>query len=172
MELHLSKSILRPWKLSDAQSLAKHANNKKIADNLRDAFPHPYPLEKAELFINYINTSSKNIALAICVDDIAVGGIGIHLMDDVYRCSAELGYWLGEDYWNRGIVTEAVKELVNFTFENYSINRIYAGTFEYNKTSMRVLEKCGFSHEAIHRKAVIKNGVIIDEHIWAIIKDK
>jgi RimJ/RimL family protein N-acetyltransferase len=170
MELQLSKCLLRNWQLSDAPSLVKHANNKKIADNLRDAFPHPYSIESAEFFINHIANDSKNIILAICVNDEAVGGIGIHPKEDVYHVSAELGYWLSVQYWNHGIVTEATKAIVKYTFENLLIHRIYSGVFEHNKASMKVLEKCGFTLEAIHKKAVIKNSIIMDEYIWAILK--
>ncbi|HEX2934854.1 MAG TPA: GNAT family protein [Bacteroidales bacterium] len=167
MELLLNTCILRKFSLKDAQSLAQQANNKNIADYLRDIFPHPYTTKDAYFYIEHAANDLRNLILAIDVDGKAVGSIGIHPQTDVYRKNAELGYWLGEQYWGRGIVTEAVKAITEYGFKNYSLHRIYADVFENNAGSARVLEKAGFTREAVHRKAVIKNGVIMDEYVYA-----
>lgn len=167
MELILNKCILRKFSLKDAQSLVLQANNKNIADYLRDIFPHPYTTKDACFYIENIANDLHSLIMAIEVEGKAVGSIGILPKTDVYRKSAELGYWLGEQYWGRGIVTEAVKAITEYGFKNYNLHRIYAVVFENNAASMRVLEKAGFTSEAVHRKAVIKNGIIMDEHVYA-----
>lgn len=167
MEFHLINCKLRPWHQEDAMDLAKHANNKKIADCLRDGFPHPYTLNDANNWLKN-NLTNKNLLLAIDVNNEAVGGIGIVYQSDVYRRGAEIGYWLSDKYWGQGIITEAIKTLVQHTFNNSDIIRIHAGTFETNIASARVLEKAGFELEAIHKKAVYKNGVLMNEHMYVI----
>jgi [ribosomal protein S5]-alanine N-acetyltransferase len=170
MKIQLTKSLLRPLQISDAQFLALHANNKKVADNLRDVFPHPYLLADAEFFIANFASDTTHLTLGIIIAGQAAGTIGIHPQTDVYRENAELGYWLGEKYWGKGIVTEAVHAVVHHAFEQYPIHRIYAQVFEHNKASIRVLEKCKFTHEATLRKAVIKHNKIMDEYIYTILK--
>ena len=170
MEFKLTNCVLRPWRAEDAESLAFHANNPNIACNLRDGFPSPYTLENARQWLQISMNDERNFLFVIDVAGNAVGGIGIIPKDDVYRLSAEIGYWLSEDYWNRGIMTEAVTALVNWAFKHLQTIRIYAGIFEKNKKSMKVLEKAGFRLEAIHHKAVIKNNEIMDEYIYAILK--
>jgi len=167
MEIPLSKSTLRSWRIEDASTLAFNANNPRIAENLRDGFPHPYKLSDAKFWITHMANVSNALILAIVIDEEAVGTVGIHLQNDVYRKNAELGYWLGERYWNQGIMTEVVQSVVKYSFEHFDIHRIYSGVFEFNAGSMRVLEKCGFIHEAIHRKAVIKNNQIMDEYLYS-----
>jgi len=168
MEIILSKCILRSCKASDVVSIALHGNNLNIARNLRDIFPFPYTLKDAEFFINNIaNSDARQLILAIEVEGEAAGTIGAHFMGDVYQKNVEVGYWLGEKYWGRGIVTEALDALVSYLFENYNIQRVFADVFETNIPSMRVLEKCGFVQEAIHRKAIFKNRVVMDEYVYA-----
>jgi [ribosomal protein S5]-alanine N-acetyltransferase len=167
MKIPLAKSLLRPVKITDAASLALHANNMRVAENLRDVFPHPYTLKDARTFIINIASDTRNLIMALEINGEAAGVIGIHPQTDIYRKSAELGYWLGEKYWGRGIITEAVNALVNYAFEHIDINRIYANVFEKNIASMKVLEKCGFICEAVQKKAVVKNNIIMDEHVYA-----
>lgn len=165
---------LRAWKQEDVPSLALHINNINIWNNIRDGVPHPYTEEDASTYIKKINTEHKGLEenLAIDIDGKAVGGIGFIMGSDIERITAEIGYWLGEEYWGRGIMTSVVKEAVKYAFENLPVIRIYAGVFEYNTPSMRVLEKAGFTKEAILRKAAIKNGKIIDLHYYALIKEE
>jgi [ribosomal protein S5]-alanine N-acetyltransferase len=169
MEINLSRCLLRPWQRGDERSLVRHANNPKIWRNVRDRFPHPYTQADADW---WIETASEQAAtnFAIVVDGEAVGAIGLILKEDVYRRSAEIGYWLGEDYWGRGIVTEAVRAVTDYAFASFDICRIYAGVFEWNAASMRVLEKAGYALEARLKKAITKDGQCADEFIYALVR--
>lgn len=169
MELRLSRCILRPFQESDAESIAKHANNRKIWLNLRDGFPHPYTQEDAKGFIQMMQQRARE-AFIIDVDGQAVGAIGVHPKSDVERISAELGYWLAEDYWNRGIMSEAVRAITDYALSELKLTRIFALPYEWNPASSRVLEKCGYTLEARLKKAVIKDGKIIDQFLWAKVK--
>ncbi len=164
--------ILRPWKLSDAESLTRYANNKKIADNLRNTFPQPYTLEDAKWFI--ANATEKNgttqLTYAIDVRGEAVGSIGVACKDDVAKKSAELGYWLGEPFWGNGIMPRAVMQICSEAFERFDLVRIYSEVFAYNKASQRTLEKAGFALEGVLRKSIYKNGKIYDSYIFAKIR--
>jgi len=171
MELKLTRSVLREWEPGDEESLVRNANNKTIWRNLRDAFPNPYTLDDAKHWINIANPTTPIKNFAIVVDGAAVGGIGVVLKDDVFRRSAEIGYWLGEEYWGRGIVTEAVRAVTDYAFATFDLCRVYAGVFEWNPASMRVLEKAGYEVECRMKKSVTKDGQTIDELIYAIIRD-
>lgn len=166
------KFKLRDWNYEDVESLAYQANNIKIAQNLRDAFPHPYTLEDAENYITMCinNPDIKAYTKAIEVDGKAVGSIGVFIKDDVYCKSGELGYWLGEPYWGAGIMTEAIKKICEEVFSKYSLVRIYAEPFIYNEASKRVLEKAGFTLEGILKKSVYKNGIITDSCIYGLVR--
>lgn len=170
MEIRLSKSTLRPWREGDEDSLVRHANNYKIWRNLRDRFPHPYTLADAEWWVGHAGSQSPVTNFAIVVGGSAVGGIGLEMQADVNRRAAEMGYWLGEEYWGRGIVSEAATAVVDYGFQTFDICRIFAGVFERNAASMRVLEKAGFRKEARLIKAVTKEGQTMDELIYAIVK--
>ena len=138
--------------------------------NLRNSFPHPFSVNDAISWISLNRNNLKPTNLAITINDDVVGGIGITQQSDIYQLNAEIGYWLGEAFWNKGIMTEAVKAMVDYTFTNFRVIRIYAGVFAYNIASMRVLEKAGFHQEAIHKHAIFKNGRVHDEHLYAILK--
>jgi RimJ/RimL family protein N-acetyltransferase len=170
MEFVLSKSRLRPWLTGDEESLVLHANNRLVWRNLRDAFPHPYTIADARQWIQIANPSPPITNFAIIVEGAAVGGIGVVLKDDVFRRSAEIGYWLGEEFWGRGIVTEAVREVTEYAFTTFDLCRIYAGVFEWNPASMRVLEKAGYEFECRMRKSVTKDGETVDEFIYAVVR--
>lgn len=163
MELINGKILLRPLKYSDKEILAKLANNKKIWSNLRDMFPHPYQIEDAERFIEAIKKQDTQVTFAIEFETQFAGVISINHQQDVYRKSAEIGYWLGEPYWNKGIVTTALKLVTDYGFNELKLERLFAGAFEGNEGSKRVLEKCGYKLEGIARKAVYKNKMLIDE---------
>ena len=170
MEIKLNKSTLRPWKRGDEESLVRHANSRRIWRNLRDAFPHPYTLADAKRWIEIANPAPPPLNFAIVVDGAAVGGIGLLLKEDVFRRSVEIGYWLGEEYWGRGIVTEAVRAVTDYAFATFDICRVYAGVFEWNPGSIRVLEKAGYEFECRLKKSVTKDGETIDELIYAMIR--
>jgi RimJ/RimL family protein N-acetyltransferase len=169
--MNTTNFILREWQLSDAASLAENANNIAIWNNVRDYFPHPYSEEDGKQFIELVLAKPNPATdMAIAVDGKAVGGIGIVLQSDVERISAEIGYWLGEMYWNKGIMTQAVREMIPYAFENFPLHKIYAPVFDFNVASQRVLQKAGFEREGVLKQAAIKNGKIVDLHYYSIIK--
>ncbi|QOX65691.1 GNAT family N-acetyltransferase [Anoxybacterium hadale] len=162
---------LKKWSYNYVSDLIRFANNKKIADNLRDIFPHPYTEENARQFIEFcMNTpENKQVNRAIFYENQAIGGIGLTLGEDVNTKSAEIGYWLAEEYWGKGIVTDAVKEMCRFAFEELNLARVYAAVYAYNKGSCKVLEKCGFVMEGVLRKSVFKNGQFFDACMYSLI---
>jgi [ribosomal protein S5]-alanine N-acetyltransferase len=154
---------LREFTPEDKYRLAELANNPKISSNLRDGFPNPYTISDADIFLEKFANQDSALVLAIEYMSEYVGNIGLHKGTDVYRKSAEIGYFLGEPYWNLGIMSKAVNLICDFGFKNLEIIRIHAGIFEYNPASMRVLEKCGFKLEAVREKAVFKQGKVWNE---------
>jgi RimJ/RimL family protein N-acetyltransferase len=171
MHITTPTSILRDWTPDDAPSIVRHADNPRIACYLRDGFPSPYTLADANRFVTMATEpGEKNLFLAIVVDAEACGGIGIHPLEDVYRRTAEIGYWLAEPFWGQGIVTGAVRAIIPVAFDRYDIVRLQAGIFANNPASMRVLEKCGFVREAGHKNAITKNGTTMDEVMYAIVR--
>lgn len=164
---------LRPWQTSDIDSLTFYANNSKIADNLRDGFPYPYTRESGEEFLATANDKPKKQRIfAIEVDGEAVGSIGVFLMDDVHRKTAEIGYWLGVPFWGRGIMTGAIKEIVKFSFYEFDIYRLFAQPYARNIGSCHILENCGFSKEGVLRSNIYKNGMIFDGCMYSILKSE
>lgn len=159
---------LRPFRDGDEASLVANANNINIFNNVKDNFPHPYTYNDALWWINVNKeTDQPTTCLAIDIDGEVIGAIGIIIGSDIQRVTAEIGYWLGESYWKRGIATEALKRTTDYIFTNFpDLVRIWAAVFEYNKPSMNVLEKAGFQFEGIRKKGAIKNGLIIDEYVY------
>ncbi len=137
--------ILRPFKLADKKSLAKHANNKKISDNLRDRFPCPYTEEDAEWFVNFVLSDNDPVKhFIIEINNEAVGVVSVSPDQDVYRLNAEIGYWLGEEHWCKGIMTNVIKMIVKYIFKHFAIKRIYAMPFTNSFGSVKTLKKVGF----------------------------
>lgn len=161
---------LRPWTLADAENLAKYANNPNVARFLTNAFPHPYTIENAKSFIEMVASQNPTSLFAIDVDGEAVGSIGLHAQSDIMCKNMELGYFLGEPFWGKGIITEAVKQIVDYGFQHFDITRIYARPYGNNPASQKVLEKAGFTLEARIEKNIYKNGEFLDELIYAIRK--
>jgi ribosomal-protein-alanine N-acetyltransferase len=170
MELQGTGFIIRGWKEGDEASLQKHANNPKVSACLMDRFPSPYTMEAAGLWVDNLLHQDPLVNFAITIDDKVIGGIGLEPRQDVYRKTAILGYWLSEALWGRGIMPEAVKLVTDYAFTQLDFIRIQASVYSKNPASMRVLEKAGFTKEGIMRNAVIKQGVIMDEHLYAILK--
>ncbi|SMO40070.1 GNAT family N-acetyltransferase [Solitalea koreensis] len=170
MEIKADHFKLRPLRQGDEFSLADNANNEKLWNNVRDYFPHPYTIEDARAWIALNENQQPLTHFAIDIDGLAVGSIGINLKDDVYKCSAEIGFWLGENYWNQKIMSNAVNEVVDYTFSTFDVVRIYASVFEFNHASMKVLERAGFRQEAMLRFAIIKHGTLMDEYIYSILR--
>jgi len=163
MELKSGNIKLRPLRLSDAGRLAELANNEKISRNLRDGFPNPYTLADAQNFLGKFTDQNPVTYFGIEYNGEHVGNISLVPGQDIYRKSAEIGYFIGEPYWNKGIVTTAVNLITDYGFKHLGIIRIHTGVFEYNSASMRVLEKCGFTREGVFRKSVFKQNKIWDE---------
>jgi RimJ/RimL family protein N-acetyltransferase len=167
VELKLERCTIRDWRNDDAESLAKHANNRRVWITLRDRFPHPYTMEDARKFLSGAATERSEKNFCIEINGAAAGGIGIHLGEDVHRHTAEFGYWLGEDFWGHGVMSEVIPAFVNYCFEKFSLHRISAQTYLSNPASARVLEKAGFILEGRMRKNVFKDGQILDSLLYA-----
>lgn len=173
MVLGGTRCVVRTWRSSDAESLVRHANNLAIARHLRDRFPHPYTPAHARAFLTHAaaeDASARN--LAIEVDDEAVGGIGFSPGADVERFSAEIGYWLAETHWGRGIVTEALVMVTGDLFERVNLLRVFALPFADNAASARVLEKAGYIREAVLRASSVKYGKPRDQLLYARVNDR
>ena len=170
MELDLGEWQLRGWRSEDKESLVRYANNHNVWINLRDSFPHPYTLDDAKAWIRSNQGQSPVTNFAIASVTEVIGSIGLRLQEDVYRRSAEIGYWLGEPFWNRGIATKAVRAVIEYGFATLGLERIYADVFQWNDASARVLEKAGFMLEGRLRKSVIKDGKIVDSLLYACVK--
>ena len=163
---------IRKWKIEDKSDLAKALNNKNILDNLRDGVPYPYTENDAEDFISAMLSADpdKTFAFAITLEDKVIGSIGIFRQENIHNRTAELGYYISEEYWGKGYMTEAVKQACGFVFENTDIIRIYAEPFAYNTGSCRVLEKAGFVYEGTLRSNAYKNGNVVDMKMYALVK--
>jgi RimJ/RimL family protein N-acetyltransferase len=160
---------IRAWREADLPSLVAHANNRNIWINLRDRFPFPYTLRDGRAFIQTAPAMTPETFFAIAVGGQAVGGIGLVLQTDVERVSAEVGYWLGEALWGRGIVTEALRAITEYGIGTLGLTRIFALPFAHNTASCRVLEKAGYVLEGRLRRSAIKNGVIVDQCQYAFV---
>ena len=156
--------------MDDAESLAKHANNRKIWLGLRDAFPHPYTIEDAKKFLEGGISGIPKHHFCIDIGGEAIGGIGLRPGEDVHRHTAEFGYWLAEEFWGRGIMSEIVPAFVDYCFEEFFLTRIFAMPHSSNPASARVLEKSGFQFEGRLHKHVIKDGQILDSLLYAKTK--
>lgn len=155
--------------MEDAPSIAKYANNRKIWTNLRDAFPYPYGLQDAESFISRSIASNPITVFAIATQSEVIGSIGLLLGKDVHRFTAELGYWLAEPFWGKGIMTQAVKSLTDYATSDLKLHRIFAEPYTTNPASARVLEKAGFLCEGILRSNVFKDGKVLDQYLYGYI---
>ena len=166
------KCRIRKWELSDAKDLAAALSNKKVQDNLRDGLPYPYTEQDGKEFISAMLSADENetFAFAIMVDDKVVGSIGIFRQGNIHSQTAELGYYIAEEYWGKGIMTEAVKQICEYVFGDSDIIRIYAEPFAYNMASCRVLEKVGFQYEGTLRSNAVKNGKVIDMEMYSLLK--
>lgn len=167
MLIRLTRCAIRSWETGDLRSLVHHANNRRIWENLRDRFPYPYTSKDGSGFIRRARSVRPETLFALAVDGVAVGGIGFMLHEDIERVSAELGYWLGEEFWGRGIVSEAVPAMTRYAIEQHGLTRVYALPFAHNLASCRVLEKAGFALEGRLRRSAIKDGQIVDQCQYA-----
>ena len=161
---------LRPFELNDLTSLVKYANNYNIAKNLSNKFAFPYTTDHGIAFINFALSATPTEIFAITIKGEVIGSIGVYPKLDVHCKNAEIGYWIAEEYWGKGIMPEAIKLMVNYGFKTFDITRIYASTYDINIKSQRVLVKAGFVLEAEFKETLYKNGTVYDEVIYAIRK--
>ena len=168
------KCKIRKWKLSDAKDLTKALSNRKVQDNLRDGLPYPYLEQDANDYISSMLSANENdtFAFAITIDDKAIGSIGVFRQQNIHRQTAEMGYYIAEEYWGKGIMTEAVKQICEYVFEHSDIIRIYAEPFSCNMGSCRVLEKAGFQYEGTLRSNAIKNGKVMDMKMYSLLREE
>lgn len=166
------KYFIRKFIPSDADSLSMYANNYNVYKWLKDSFPYPYTIKDAKNWIEFSDSVPDGLHYAIANEKEAIGGIGVKFKEDVYRYSPEIGYWLGEPFWGKGIATEAVKAFVNFLFTNFDFRSLTANVFEGNPASGKVLEKAGFKLDGMTRKAVYKENKFLDLYIYSILKEE
>ncbi len=169
MEIVTAKVKIRNWQKTDILSLVENANDCNVSLYLRDTFPFPYTQTDGLKWLTEVTLDNNITHFAISINNHAIGGIGLTLQDDVYRYTAELGYWLGINYWGQGIMTDVVSSFVNFCFQEYSLLRIEAKVFAKNLASKRVLEKCNFGLDAILKNNVIKNGQVMDSYLYSLV---
>ena len=168
------KCKIRKWKLTDAKDIAVALSNKKIQDNLRDGLPYPYSEQDGIDFISSMLSANEDetFAFAITLDDKVIGSIGVFRQQNIHRQTAEMGYYIAEEHWGKGIMTDAVKQICNYVFKNSDILRIYAEPFAYNTGSCRVLEKAGFQYEGTLRNNAVKNGKVIDMKMYSLLREE
>jgi ribosomal-protein-alanine N-acetyltransferase len=172
MEIPFEGGLLRPWSVIDAEELVLIANHKIIADNLRDGFPNPYSIDDAHDWLELVLKMGEPARFfAIVSEDRLAGSIGIVTKEDIYRKNAEIGYFIAQDFWGKGLATKAVKVATAYAFKTFDIVRVYAEPFADNAASCRVLEKAGFTLEAVLHNNVIKHGIIKDTCIYTILKE-
>lgn len=170
IELQSRECIVRSYRSADAESLARHGDNRRIWENLRDRFPHPFTQSNAAAYIERTLAEAHETSFAIEVDGEAVGGISLHPGTDIERIGAELGYWLGESLWNRGIATSAIRLVTDFAFNKKRLERVFAVPFTTNLASCRALEKAGYDREGTMRRSAIKDGRIMDQYLYARVR--
>lgn len=171
MLLHTPCCTLRPFHPADAPSVARHADDRGIWRNLRDRFPHPYTLADAEAFIAHVADARPVTHFAIDVAGDAVGSVALRLGTDIERRSAEIGYWLGASYRGRGIAVAAVVAATEYAFGTLDLVRVFAVPFVHNVASVRVLERAGYVREGTMRRSAVKDGVVLDQHLYAVVRD-
>jgi [ribosomal protein S5]-alanine N-acetyltransferase len=162
---------IRSYHEDDCEAIVRYANNRGVSINLRDGFPYPYTTADAEGWLKIALSTKPETHFAIATSKELIGGIGLMLQSDVSHRSAEMGYWLGEAYWGKGIATAAVKAFTPWSFEQFHLLRVYATIFDSNPASVRVLEKAGFTFEGRLRKHVVKEGRVMDMLMYAVVKD-
>lgn len=172
MRLDCGPCIVRPWAAGDKGSLLRYANDRDVWRNLTHRFPHPYTDADADFWLARVAKSPRPTHWAIEVEGEAVGGVGVEPGEGVFARSGRFGYWLGQPYWRRGIMTAAVRAITDHVFDNFDVARLEASVFEWNPASMRVLEKCGFVREGVLRRSVLKDGELIDAVLYARLRER
>ena len=172
MKIPIGEYCIRSFGGRGKDSLVKYANNKEVSKNLRDRFPSPYKVSDAEEWLMFACNQNPEFSFAIANDKELIGGIGIVPQEDINRYSVEIGYWIGEPFWGKGIISAELKEMTTYTFKKFKYNRIFASVFEGNKASEKVLQKAGYKKEATLRKSVYKKEKFLDQHIYSILREE
>ena len=172
MQIDIGKYKIRSYSKSDKDSIIKYANNINVSRNLRDSFPFPYTKKDAIEWLRTVCNQKIEMNFALASDEELIGGIGLMPQPDVYRFSAEIGYWLAEPFWGKGITTNAVIAMTKFAFDNFNFNRLFAAVFEGNPASMKVLEKAGYKLEGRLRHSVFKEGIFKDQFMFSILREE
>ncbi len=162
----------KPHRIAFAKEFAKMKNVPEILDNGYDKTPNPFTEKDAIAYIKQHISKKPEERFLIFWNNEVAGEIGITLKEDVFRLTAEIGYFISKAFWGKGLATKAVKKMTEYAFANFDVIRIEAGVFDFNKSSMKVLEKNGYYLESVRKKAVIKKGEIIDDYIWVKLKDE
>ena len=171
MRLDLGDGVsIRPYSDDDLDSLVRSANNANVRRYLVDRFPYPYTRGDASSWLAEVKRQDPLTSFAIAEAGSVIGGIGLQIGTDIYRVTADLGYWLSQDHWGRGIATRAVRAFTRWAFDSFPLERLQAGVFASNAASCRVLEKCGFSCDGRLRRSVVKEGVVMDQLLYAILR--
>lgn len=171
MEITIGEWRLRPWRLGDEEALVRYANNRRIWINLRDRFPHPYTMSDAISWVERARAREPATNLAIATASEAIGSVGLTVQPDVHRRPAEIGYWLAEPFWGRGIATRALRAFADYAFATFDLIRLYGTPFEWNPASARVLEKAGFSYEGLLRESVTKDGQSVGMWMYGLVRE-
>lgn len=172
MQIDIGKYQIRSYELLDKEALVKYANNQNVSKNLRDSFPYPYTEKDADKWLSFAYIQNTELNFAIANQDELIGTIGLMLQPDVYRYSAEVGYWLAEPFWGKGITTKVLITFTKYAFEQFELRRIFAGVFDGNTPSVKVLENAGFTFEGRFRKAVFKDENFKDQLMYSILKEE
>ena len=172
MEIDLDKYKIRSYSRSDKDALIKYANNINVSRNLRDSFPFPYTKKDAHEWLRIVCNQQIELNFAIANNEELIGGIGLMPQSDVYKFSAEIGYWLAEPFWGKGITSRAVIAMTKFAFDNFNFNRLFAAVFEGNPASMKVLENSGYKLEGTFRQTVFKEGIFKDQMMYSILREE
>lgn len=167
MKIDCGICVLRKFETGDTALIAQMANDRDVWLNLRDRFPHPYELAHGEAFVASAAAEDPPTNLAVCVDNRAVGSVGIILGKDIERVSAEIGYWIGKPYWGRGITSVALRSATEYAVKTFGLTRVFAIPFAHNLPSIRVLEKAGYVREGLMKQSAIKDGVVQDQYLYA-----
>ena len=171
IKLQFDNYCIREFFTEDVDSLVKYANNYSVSRYLRDAFPFPYTEKDAMRWIDIVMHNKFNLTFAIADEQELIGGIGAMPNQDVNRFTAEIGYWLAEPFWNKGIISKAVSTFCGYLFNNYNFNHLTASIYEGNDASMRVVQKAGFILEGVLRKNVYKENKFLDQYIYGLLKE-
>ena len=172
MEIDCPRARLRPLVAADAPSLARHADDRGVWENLRDRFPHPYTVDDALGYITHVAARPVQTSFGVVVDGMAIGSISLMLGEDIARRSAEVGYWIGRPYWGRGIMVEVLQAATRYGFEHLDLARVFAVPFARTSRSARVLEKAGYVLEGVMRHSAVKEGVLLDQLLYAAYADR